>query len=90
MADKTKIMLSEQEQQIVNDTQWILTKQAIIQKVYYLFNEQVPVITALFSGTNPEHTGKLLSAVPKISKGENYNGLPYVILDYPSLFDKEG
>ena len=25
----------------------------------------------------------------KISKGENYNGLPYVILDYPASFSKE-
>jgi len=26
---------------------------------------------------------------PKISKGENYKGLPYVMLDYPRLFGKE-
>ena len=26
---------------------------------------------------------------PKISKGENYQGLPYVILDYPRCFSKE-
>jgi hypothetical protein len=26
---------------------------------------------------------------PKISKGENYNGLPYVMLDYPRYFTKD-
>jgi hypothetical protein len=26
---------------------------------------------------------------PKISKGENYKGLPYLILDYPRLFEHE-
>ena len=26
---------------------------------------------------------------PKISKGENYNGLPYVMFDYPRFFTKE-
>src|SRR6187402_1143085 len=26
---------------------------------------------------------------PKISRGENYKGLPYVILDYPRLFGRE-
>ena len=26
---------------------------------------------------------------PKISKGENYRGLPYVILDYPRVFGRE-
>lgn len=25
----------------------------------------------------------------KISKGENYHGLPYLVLDYPSVFEKE-
>lgn len=25
----------------------------------------------------------------KISKGENYKGLPYLVLDYPTVFDKE-
>ncbi len=29
----------------------------------------------------------LLAITPKISKGENYEGLPYLILDYPRLFD---
>jgi len=28
-------------------------------------------------------------AAPKISKGENYLGLPYVVLDYPRLFGRE-
>ena len=26
---------------------------------------------------------------PKISKGENYKGLPYVMLDYPRIFGRE-
>jgi hypothetical protein len=89
MADKTKIMLSEQEQQVVNDSSWILTKQAVIQKVYYLFNEQVNIIGKIFSGIHLNYPGKTVSVIPKISKGENYQGLPYVMLDYPSVFDKE-
>lgn len=31
-----------------------------------------------------------LSPSPKISKGENYLGLPYVILDYPRVSNREG
>ncbi len=89
MTEKTKIMLSVQELEIVNDTSWILTKQEIIKKVYVLFNEQLPAIGELFSSTKKEYPGKLFSAVPKISKGENYNGLPYVILDYPAIFEKD-
>ena len=29
------------------------------------------------------------SSVPKITKGENYKGLPYIVLDYPAFFSKE-
>ncbi|MBI1780924.1 MAG: hypothetical protein HYR66_06085 [Sphingobacteriales bacterium] len=32
---------------------------------------------------------EIKSASPKISRGENYHGLPYVVLDYPRVFDKE-
>jgi hypothetical protein len=31
----------------------------------------------------------LLTYHQKISKGENYNGLPYLILDYPRIFNKQ-
>jgi hypothetical protein len=30
-----------------------------------------------------------MTTMPKISKGENYLGLPYVMFDYPALFTKE-
>ena len=29
------------------------------------------------------------TSTPKISKGENYKDLPYVMLDYPRCFQKE-
>ncbi|MFZ1527398.1 MAG: hypothetical protein WAT19_01520 [Ferruginibacter sp.] len=83
-------MLSETELAKVTDREWILTKQVITDKAVQLFNMQVPVITELFqprlqSCPFPE----LLSAAPKISKGENYLGLPWVMLDYPAVFSKE-
>ena len=33
--------------------------------------------------------GELTAASPKISKGENYRGLPWVMLDYPRFFGRE-
>ncbi len=89
MANKTKIALSGEELKVVTDTHWILTKQAITSKVYEIFNEQVPVIRKIFSEINAAEVIKTLSSIPKISKGENYNGFPYVMLDYPSSFAKD-
>lgn len=89
MQDTTKIMLSPQELEIVKDTSWVLTKQQIIKKIYDLFHSQVPVLSKLFERAKETLPAPLLSTVPKISRGENYRNLPYVILDYPALFDKE-
>jgi hypothetical protein len=89
MDHQAKIMLSKEELRIVTDTEWILTKQELIKKVYSLFNAQVPVISRCFHETQTAPAEEWLRCIPKISRGENYRGLPYVILDYPALFSKE-
>jgi hypothetical protein len=87
MQESSKLSLSAFEQQLVTDASWILTKNRIIEKVYLLFGnlseqyKQEPLIQQL-----PMET---LLASPKIAKGENYEGLPYVMLDYPRCFGKE-
>jgi len=34
-------------------------------------------------------TPELKGRFPKLSRGENYQGLPYMILDYPAVFDRD-
>jgi len=64
---------------LVTEPGWILTKNSIIKKT-----------VGLFAALSEEYKGLLSSPVsPKISKGENYQGLPYVMLDYPRLFGRE-
>jgi hypothetical protein len=72
-----KIQLSAEELALVRDPGWILTKNSIISKV-----------VALFARLSEEWRGDW-EGEPKISKGENYKGLPYVMLDYPRVFGKE-
>lgn len=81
-----KIQLSAEELELVQNADWLLTKNNIVRKVFELFGEVAHHIREQISATAvpPE----ALVASPKISKGENYNGLPYVMLDYPRLFDK--
>ena len=80
---KVKLVLSEEELRIVSDPGIILTKNAIITKVYDLFGilagEQIQF----------QYPGEAGAIPPKISRGENYKGLPYVVLDYPRLFTSE-
>ena len=89
MTEEAKIHLSSLEMELVNNTEWIFTKQIIIDKVYHLFgqlNEEYKEVIA-------EEKGKLPVVIQKpggkITKGENYNGLPYIILDFPATFSKE-
>ncbi len=89
MANVTKITLSEQELVVVTDRHWILTKQAITAKIYELFNEQVPVIRKQMDLLPEALPAGLAFSLPKISRGENYNGFPYVMLDYPAVFKKD-
>ncbi len=89
MSDKTKLMLSDVELQIVKDTTWVLTKQRIIGTVYHLFNEQVGEIAHQFKNTSLARFPSISAAAPKITRGENYRSMPYVMLDYPAVFDKE-
>lgn len=84
---KTKIVLSDKELALVKNEDWILTKQQVIQKVYEILSQCIREIEEM-----PLHTGEATgfpTEPPKISKGENYRGLPYVTLDYPRLFNNE-
>ena len=83
MPDTTKITLSDKELSFVTNAEWILTKHAIIEKVYNLFAANIPVIEAIFSDHLP---AAVKQSVPKIYKGENYLQLPYVMLDHPRYF----
>ena len=88
MDNDTKVMLSVGELAMANDKNAILTKQAILTKAACLFTAQIPIISNLFRELFVCNE-TLLAAIPKISKGENYNGFPYIILDFPSTFSKE-
>jgi len=77
------VKLSPRELDIVCNADLILTKNNIIAKVYDLFGSlsEYNVSTA-----DQFLTEEIKNISPKISKGENYEGLPWVMLDYPRYF----
>lgn len=87
MQDSANVSLSAFEQQLVANAEWILTKNRIIEKVYVLFGK----LSEQYQYYQPlqQLPVEALLASPKISKGENYEGLPYVMLDYPRCFGRE-
>ncbi|MEO5592238.1 MAG: hypothetical protein ABIR15_03510 [Chitinophagaceae bacterium] len=84
----SKIQLSAEELQLVTNSEWILTKHRIIEKVYQLFGTISGQMQHYLQERKILHD-EVMQLPPKISKGEQYEALPYVVLDYPRLFSKE-
>ncbi len=80
-----KIHLSPLETELINNTDWILAKQAVIKKVYEMFGSLQLMYKDELSNCKflPD---EFVLQNAKITKGENYLQLPYVILDYPATW----
>lgn len=89
MSSFAKIHLSELEMDLVNNKEWIFSKQKIIEKVYHLFGQLHHDYRKIIENEKDFLPSIFQKPGGKISRGENYNGLPYLILDYPAMFSKE-
>ncbi|MDB5205987.1 MAG: hypothetical protein JWR72_1062 [Flavisolibacter sp.] len=76
----SKIRLSDAEMSLFSNAEIILTKNSILQKTVSLLSQVQEVLV-----NESETKGYHFFPSPKISKGENYLGLPYIILDYPRI-----
>jgi len=83
----SKLALSAAEWQMAASSEVILTKNKIIDNVFRMygmladdFKESSKLMHTQVSSVFDMH--------PKISKGENYEGMPWVMLDYPRHFSK--
>lgn len=76
----SKIRLSPAEAALFADAGIILTKNSVLQKTVGLLTRVQEVFI-----TEAPASIKATSPYPKISKGENHLGLPYIILDYPRI-----
>lgn len=71
------------------DAGFILTKNKVLLKVRRLLEGVQQQMQAEVTGNSRLSGLELFAVPPKISRGENYLGLPYLILDYPRIFGTE-
>ena len=83
----SKIMLSDDELQLVTNTQWILTKRTIMNKVNALLGDVAAHQQQAIENEKAWLPSAVVLSAPKIARGENYLQLPYLLLDYPRCFD---
>jgi hypothetical protein len=77
-----KLQFSPEEFALISDAKWILTKNSVMEKVVGMMAELSEVYKGLWvGGIEPGNA--------KISRGENYLGMPWVMLDYPRIFGRE-
>lgn len=86
--NETKIRLSEQEMEMVVNAGIILTKNSIIKKAGLLLADLQQSFHFIIQNKEYNLPFEIINSSAKISKGENYEGLPYLILDYPRYFTK--
>jgi hypothetical protein len=88
--DTNFLNLSTSELSVLNDKEFFRLKRSCIDKIVTSFGK----LEYLISGSISELSGITGLADYKgrgnISKGENYLGLPYVVLDHPAVFGKAG
>jgi hypothetical protein len=87
--NEAKIRLSPEEMELVIRPDWILTKNAVMRKAKELFELLASRQQAIIEIHSSQLPLEVIAVPPKISKGENYRGLPYLVLDYPRFFNRE-
>lgn len=68
---------------------WILTKNEVMRKIREMLEQlqvtyEAHALSHADAGSRP-----WLEVSPKVSRGENYRGLPWLVLDYPRYFRGE-
>lgn len=84
---KKILEFTEGELSLAGDADFIHQKNNVLKKAEDFLALQVEILNRVFQHSFPIF---LNTPVPKISRGENYEGLPYRMLDYPAHFSKEG
>lgn len=84
----SKIQLSDAETELICNAELILTKNKALEKIRWLL-EQAQQQMQQYVAQHHLQTDALFQNPPKISRGELYRGLPWMILDYPRIFTKE-
>ena len=85
----SKIQLSDAESELMQNAELILTKNSVLNKTRQLL-EELQDMQLDYVKENGLQNGQLFFVSPKISRGENYLGLPWQILDFPRISTEQG
>ena len=79
---------ADRELEILKNKEFLLTKAKVSSKIRELLSITSLELKNIYSESDLSFPSKSAFKSSKISKGENYRGLPYMVLDYPAFFSK--
>jgi hypothetical protein len=82
-------LLNREELLCISDKEFLLTKYSAIAKITDLLSKTETALAVLIKESAFDYPPSTLIKSGKISKGENYLKLPYLMLDFPRLFSEE-
>ena len=85
--EEAKIQFSRSEMELMNNADIILTKNLVLHKIKGLLERLQNEMVYEAQKSSGRYGQPIFEPPPKISRGENYQGLPYLVLDYPRQFD---
>jgi hypothetical protein len=80
---------SKKEILVLKEESFFRTRKVITEKIFHQLSKTVSAIQATPSFKKIHFPKGTDITTGKISKGENYLGLPFIILDFPRLFSSE-
>ncbi len=89
MKELPKILLSKKEIQLLREESFFRQKKIITGKIFDLLAESVQHIQSVKDFQKISFPPRTDSERGKITRGENYLGLPFLILDFPRLFSEQ-
>lgn len=81
--------LNKEELSLIKDTGFLIAKAEITKKLYKLMEAVKIDLKEVIENSNFNFPNRTRIENGKISRGENYLNLPYMVLDFPSLFLKD-
>ena len=80
---------SKEEFKIIQNSKFFYTKASVTKKMDALLAKTRDAIKSIIKKKKIVFSKHVDYKTGKIFRGENYNGLPYLILDYPKYFGKD-
>lgn len=82
-----KLLFKNEEVSLISNAEFLLDKNKILEKIAQELSLSGKKLAVEIEHSYPKINSQFTKLPPKISSGEKYHDLPYLVMDYPRHFD---